>query len=53
LVKQDFPIFGYDLQYVGYDNTGKIIKDNDIGPALEEWNRHVEKFSPVETHAQG
>jgi type I restriction enzyme M protein len=51
LVKQDFPIFGYDLQYVGYDNTGKAIEENDIPLALEEWNAHVEKWSQVQTHA--
>jgi type I restriction enzyme M protein len=44
LVKQSFPVFGYDLQYVGYDNTGRTVDENDIEPALESWNAHVAKL---------
>jgi type I restriction enzyme M protein len=45
LVKQDFPIFGYDLEYVGYDNTGRVIKNNDIAKALGEWDLHVATYT--------
>lgn len=47
LIKQDFPIFGYDLQYVGYDNTGRTIKQDDIPIVLAEWNKHVSKYTGV------
>jgi type I restriction enzyme M protein len=45
LIRQNFPIFGYDLQYVGYNNVGRPINNDDIPQALEEWNRHVSKYS--------
>ena len=47
LVKQNFPIFGYDLQHIGYDNTGRMTNRDDIPATLEEWNRHVKKYAGV------
>jgi len=51
LIKQSFPIFGYDLQFVGYDNTGRPIKENDIPKVLAEWNNHVTKYTQERLNA--